>query len=554
MPLEIISIDLILTSKDFLADTMNLQKLIVTTNVKPFCWLYRLYYQLALKKITQTFKDHPDIVGVYLIAGMASGDWTPGLSDIDLIIIVNNNQGSKQRVGKSYEHLSRSIPVIKIDEQNIYTVDEIKLWYQQSNFYLKYKIFTECKEQGKLLCGIDILDEYEELTGLQKNEPAIGQLEFVWYTFLKGLLLAPRLSPLQLNYRCYKVTCDMCKVLLSAHGQRIFQRKKALDLAFPLLQAEGQSHLLMIKKLASDNFAGHYNDVLKETYEFCGRMIQKIIKTLPALDETTEDRDALKPGHYDLDTLDLIITQENQRVLNNFLALVEEKYKDTIDSVLLSPFNLLHMQEHRLGIFLTLKKPLSLEQTRELGTALKPPTKIPQQLSLYVTTNDVAYCLNYYEVWHMHGILVPLRWLSFTLLYLSTSHAVLRGKPLNYSSSKKLVLDYFWQDPNGFMTQSEGAIRQVIFSPDVLRISPIEFQHFFWQTIRLKSLQSTFDSGKIFIALSSAQVCRMFHEQAIGPWLNEFRQEYQKELGGAISNAESYFPQALDLLKQKYAQ
>ena len=103
-----------------------LQHFIVKTNIGLLAWMYRACYTIALKGIVHVLKKQPDIVAVYLVGGMAADSYTPGLSDIDLTIIIKDVAGGEQRVRKCCTQISRWIPLLKSIEQNIYRVDEMR--------------------------------------------------------------------------------------------------------------------------------------------------------------------------------------------------------------------------------------------------------------------------------------------------------------------------------------------------------------------------------------------------------------------------------------------
>jgi len=69
-----------------------LQNLVVKTNFCPFNRLYKFYYNAALKIIVYILKKQKEIVAIYLTAGMATGNYVCGLSDIDLINVLGKWQ------------------------------------------------------------------------------------------------------------------------------------------------------------------------------------------------------------------------------------------------------------------------------------------------------------------------------------------------------------------------------------------------------------------------------------------------------------------------------
>ena len=80
-----------------------IKDIIRTTVVKtnpywPFSRLNKIPYHLAIKTLVQYYKKFPEIKSVYLTHSVAEGNWVPGLSDIDWIIIIYSNITSEHEL------------------------------------------------------------------------------------------------------------------------------------------------------------------------------------------------------------------------------------------------------------------------------------------------------------------------------------------------------------------------------------------------------------------------------------------------------------------------
>lgn len=531
-----------------------LQYFIVKTDFWPLGWGYRRYYIFALKRIVHVLKKQPEIVAVYLVSGMASGSYIPGLSDIDLIVIVKDIEGSKNRVQKCYTQLSRVIPLLKKDELGVYSVEEIKQAYIQSNFHLKYKLFTECKKQGKLLFGTDVLRDFGELAPVQRNEFIIGQLANIWSLFLKLFLIKNKRTVDELfrNYSCCKLTSYFCGAFISARfGQDIFNRRKALEYAAPQFDATRQAHIRAVIGLMERRFSGSVSRMVEDTYDFCINTIQDTAGYMPGIPDSDEDKEEFAGAYYDLASLDFILSDANKHTIGLFVDRVKNKYREYITSVLVSPVDLLHIEEQDIGVFLVPQKHIPFEIIKELTAMLETP-HCPQRLNLWVVTSDVSISLNGFDPTQIQSALFSLRWRSATFLYLCMPYAVRFGEPLRAATSKKMVMDYLWHDIQSVIAQNKTVIRTLINDQHIRRISNIEFQHLFWYGMQLKLVEDSVGAGKIFIPLSSKQVYRrcLSTEDLCVPWLEKFYNEYIKDLNGAFSDSERFFSQALEVLKE----
>ncbi|MGD0337126.1 MAG: glycosyltransferase, partial [Candidatus Omnitrophota bacterium] len=536
-----------------------IQNFVVKTNYWPFTRFYQAYYTLMLKIIIRRLKKHPEIAAIYLIASSAAGDSIYGLSDIDLIIIVkDNNPETKWKVAGVYKKLSRFIPILKYDEMGVYGIEEVRRCYRQTDLYLKYKFFTECKKRGKLLYGSDILSEFNELADIQRNEFILGQLAFTWAIFLKNFLNGHKTdNPLLQKYLCYKVTSDTCKAFISTvNNQELFNRKEALERAAEQLDGARKRHVEKIRALAKSGFTMPAPTLLSDTYAFCVRMIETTVEQMPHIRESSVEKQIHTRIDFDFENLDFIVSDDNRRKMQAVVALVREKYREEVRSVLVSPFDLLHndpLDEENICLFIVPQRPLSLEAIMEFNAVIGENSS-PQQLYLYMLTTDMAISLNRFDPGLIHSALFPLEWMDVVLLYLSNRSSVLLGQPLEYDKTRKLVKNYFSQELLDWVSQHEKIVRKPISDQELIRWPAIEFQGFFWHALRLKLLEASRNSERMFIPLSSKQVCRQCRKltELNSPWLEEFHEEYEKDLNGVPSHSEAYFMQAIALLKKIY--
>lgn len=529
----------------------------VKTNFRPFTWLYKACYNAAIKIVVHFLKRQPEIVAIYLSSSMAAGDYIYGLSDIDFIIIVNDDKESKLRAGRLYEKLSRLIPLLR-DEITVFSTAEIRRGYEQGHLFIKYKFFTECKKKGRLLYGIDILSEFEELNGIQRNEFILGQLTFIWSIFLKNFLMAKNMpDTLMRNYLCYKMTSDTCKVFISSrNNQEIFNRKAALECAAAYLDRAPKIHIEKMQALAKNGFATDIPALLADTYDFYTHMLQSVIEHLPRIEECAADKEIPSRVYFDFENIDFIITDKNKHKMKALVELIQKKYNERIRSVLVCPFDILHnnpLDEEHISLFIVPEKPLSFEAITEFKAIIESDHS-PQHLYLYMLTSDMAVSLGRFDPEQAHSALCPLEWMDITvLLYLSSPSSVLLGQPLKYDKTKKLVKNYFSQGLLDWLPKHETLVRESVSNSTLIRWPAIEFQAFFWHALRVKLLQASGSSEKIFIPLSSKQVYQQY--KATDPdshWLEEFHEEYKKGLGGIASSSEKYFLRAIAFLKKIY--
>lgn len=110
-----------------------LRTLVLKTNPYfPFRHTNRWPYALALKGTVATVRNYPEVIALYLRHGLASGDWTPGLSDIDQSVILERGLPAAREfevvssLRAAYRRLIRLFPMVS--EPEILGVDDLKVW------------------------------------------------------------------------------------------------------------------------------------------------------------------------------------------------------------------------------------------------------------------------------------------------------------------------------------------------------------------------------------------------------------------------------------------
>lgn len=85
----------------------------------------RLTYRVALRLFVRALAGRPGVASLYLSHGMAGQEWTPGLSDIDLTVILENGT-DPGIVWREADRLQRGFPMI--GEVMVFPEEEFGLW------------------------------------------------------------------------------------------------------------------------------------------------------------------------------------------------------------------------------------------------------------------------------------------------------------------------------------------------------------------------------------------------------------------------------------------
>ncbi len=532
-----------------------IRNFVVKTNYQPFIWFYKAYYGLILKIIAYVLKKQKEVAAIYLTAGMAMGDVVYGLSDIDLIIIVEDGKENKQKIERIYGKLSFFIPLLSYQERGIFNISEVSSAYEYSFFYLKYKFFNECKKAGKLLYGRDILSDFTDLDSRANKESIFGQLAFIWAIMVKNFFLKDMNDTLTRDYLCYKVSAESCKafILANVNGQ-ISTREKALESIQGYLDEDCLTYIGKLQKLSKNRFYSKDAGLLQETYNFCFHLLGKTIRYID--DSWYEYDEEVTLGeriNFCFESLDFVVSGINRQKIDAIMDLIHREYGEYIQSVLLSPFDIAHIDEKIICLFIVQKKDIPIEIIKRLNS-LARSDRHRQLLHLYIVMPDMAISLDRDDFVQPYRVLFTTNIMPLTFLYLSTPASVISGNPLNNKKSKKDLIKYYLYKFSESISLDKATILRLINDANIVRLPNLDFQLFFWQAIRLKLIEASLLLEKIFIPLSSAQVCREcdnsrsfnFH------WLKKFHDEYKKDLNGIPSDSEAYFPEAITALKKIY--
>lgn len=538
-----------------------LQNFVVKTNFWPFPRLYKIYYDAVLKIIIYILKRQKEVLAIYLTSGMATGDYICGLSDIDLILVIEADKENKKKIDKIYKKLSCLIPLLKYDERGIYTIEEIRYsyyhGYHKPHIYLKYKLFNinKCKKTGRLLYGRDVLSNFPELDDKRKKESALGYLAFIWSIFMRSFLIEKGLKDMvSQNYLCYKLSADICQAFtLVKDNKEIFNRQRALELCKGYLDKNYIIHIERMQELSKNSFCLNNFSILPDTYNFCLYLLNKTVGYINSLYDDEYDKEGKINGqiYFDSEPPDFMLSDVNKEKINNIVGLIRRKYKEYIQSILLSPFD--PADEKDICLFIIQRRETPLEIIKELNSIIGL-NQCHQRLYLHIATPDMVVSLNRSELGQLHTALFSPYIKPLNFLFLNTPLSAIYGESLNCNKSKGFLVKFFLHTFPEFIEEYRKEIMKLINNPDIVRISNVDFHLLFWRSLQLKLIKNSAILGKIPVPLSSGQVCQYWNTSQSYKlnWLKEFHDEYKKDLNGIPSNSEVYFSEAIAALKKIY--
>jgi len=204
----------------------KLQRMAVGTQYPPFLWIYRFVYALAVRLCTRRLKRIPGVRSIYLRRGLAGARPLYGLSDIDLMVMVDGELSGRvaARVRHQYDLLCRVIPMLpEPAELGVYNREYFHLLYESTPFYRGR--FDQGRCGWRRLYGEDI---FRELPPPRNDASRIAwqELRPAWNYLALELVSVPvdgsegkeRPSFVR-RYIAYKAIAEAARACLIARGE-----------------------------------------------------------------------------------------------------------------------------------------------------------------------------------------------------------------------------------------------------------------------------------------------------------------------------------------------
>jgi len=205
-----------------------LQRFALATQFPPFSWSYRWLYGLAVSYCRRRLSRIRGVRAVYLRRGLAAGDPVYGLSDIDLLVMVDGDGEGRiaAQVRHEYRRLRRLIPMLGEGELALYRPDQFRRLFEHSPFYRNR--FQTGRREWKRLWGEDVF-RYLPADHDATPAPETWELLPAW-RYLSQELLPEDPRPAYLRrYIAFKTLADAARAALAGEAHaRPLSREAAL--------------------------------------------------------------------------------------------------------------------------------------------------------------------------------------------------------------------------------------------------------------------------------------------------------------------------------------
>ncbi len=192
--------------------------------------IYRWFYGLAIRMAVLLFRPCRGVRALYLIRGCSKGEITPGVSDIDFILIVNDDQQQRQRA----ENVFHSLQILSaglIPYHPAFVLSEEELHYRWQNTPVWRYRLQEGKSNWSLLQGSDALAALPPISCIQRTASCHAEMNYWWAQYCDFILQND-------NYRddfvlrnsiCYKAVAEVLNARHAMNtGEFCYSKEEAL--------------------------------------------------------------------------------------------------------------------------------------------------------------------------------------------------------------------------------------------------------------------------------------------------------------------------------------
>ena len=531
-----------------------IQYLVIKTSFFPLSYLYKYFYFLSVSIARKLLGNVPGVYSMYLRRGLAKGEIVYGLSDIDLLIIINDEDEelTRQKLLNTYKKLSLFIPLFGNVEQElaVYSISDFFDLYYTYAFYRGW--FNDGKTTWKLLTGNNIVATLPVPSDTQLIISMVEEYK-VWWAHITYEFVYDNLAPLfKRKYLWYKVISEAARAyLFILHGKTVYEREKALyELNNHLLAEEKgyinniiycKHHLSGTEKIQVDELLNLYIKMTYQSFQEIGnRVYDKGENSNVVIKKDDLDSSILKSTlQKQLQYLEVVVKENVGLSLSSIVYLPKVEFKlEIMDNLDIDSFNIvLICNDH-----ITLNKLQDLRLVLE--HEIKPNNVEPflvfcnEKVAFSLRIKNRLSCIKSY-------ITDPI---FFSMLDRITEK--ITGTSKVEESYIKCSVNQF--NFNDRIIKRNERINTFVHGKTIHKMKELEITKFFWAAARTKLLYRSLNDKNIPIPINSQQINSMLQETCPEniEWLQRLYGEYEKELLGKDNDIYALYTHMIDLLVQ----
>lgn len=531
-----------------------IQHTIIITSFFPLTCIYRMIYKLAVAVAAFSLRSVNGVLTIYLRRGVAQGDIIYGLSDIDLLLIVNDKGGdlAKEKVRATYDKLSQFIPLFASGDRElgVYTSSEFFNLYDDYPFY-RHR-FNEGKYTWKLLSGTDIVKDLPKPQNFELYLPATEELKAWWallnIEFRGGL----NHHPFERKYLWYKAISEAAKIYLFInHGKKIRNREAAICELRNHVDVEYQScidklqfyirHLTVKEDLPLDDLMKLFVTLVDWSFTEAERKVygnskgKKAIINIPDFHEIVPYFNLA----YLTQKFEATVIKELEPYIDYMAMIPQIEFNiDVLDNSDIDSLYMVLVQKSYMPVALLRRFLAFFEQyfgTQNIG----PFIVTMHNIAVYLRDNNPFHCIK-----------SPGSYPLFFSLVHNEATKFLEG----HTGASGPI--YYYLPPATFeetIRKRVLKINAIISDSNIYKMKPLNYLRFFWAAARTKLLAPSLAGGEIItIPLSSKQILDILVKSYPddSDWLHRLHIEYTRELVGDENESHRFIEKSIAFLNR----
>jgi hypothetical protein len=377
-----------------------LRACVIRTSRPPIDGLYRNLYRLVIHLVAKVLGRCRGVVAVYLIRGCAKGDIMPGVSDIDLVVAVQDDDQAAKTARAACRALhTMTGHLVEYNPKMVGSQEALRHRWRTNPWWRYY--YREGLTTWKLLVGTDIRAGIEPQTEIHRRTSCYLELCRWWLVFANGIFNTRDQSADRIfrNVTCFKAITESSNVL---RALRTGEYRTSRILA---LEGDRSPLAERLRTLHKRRFLAVDDDLPEKTFQFLVSLFSDLwngfredpfLAVCPGMKQTLDDsKDMLSPDDVQLrDSLQQHLDEEWSSVCLG-LHFVRSAFFALDDRLIIVDVDADRLPDvHKL--------------TRLIATCRRLSPDSPERLFVFLRINGIAFLLTPVMPRDLHrGLLTP---------------------------------------------------------------------------------------------------------------------------------------------------
>lgn len=279
-----------------------LRRFVVRSSATPLVRVYRGIYRAVIALAGAIFRRHRSVVAIYVWRGCATDDFTPGVSDIDLLVVLEDGSDEKAAIQGEFRRM-KAFSAGLVDYYPNLVLERSALFHRfRTAAAWRYR-YLDGQRSSRLLHGEDVLRALPELALRERRGASYAEMNRWWLSFADRVRArgAGERDVLQDNVVCYKAVSELLAL------RRAFPSGDVGGPRAAALEGSADPLAARLRGLAAKRFLAEDDRILDDTLAFLLRFyadfrrdfeVSSFLEVLPETQSCDCPRDEMKlfPG------------------------------------------------------------------------------------------------------------------------------------------------------------------------------------------------------------------------------------------------------------------